>query len=64
MTSYVQPDADAVAATVLTQGRDQERRRIDDGAQLNHQLALQQRLAHQAEVKVAQVAQPAVDHLR
>ena len=31
--------------------------------QLDHQLALQQRLAHQAEVEVLEVAQAAVDQL-
>ena len=32
--------------------------------ELDHQLALQERLADQAEVEVLQVAKPAVDHLR
>jgi hypothetical protein len=34
------------------------------GRELDHQLALEQRLADEAEVEVLQVSQPAVDHLR
>ena len=42
-----------------------ERQRPDQvRRQLDHQLALEQRLAHQAEVEVLQVAQAAVDELR
>ena len=62
---HVQPDPDSRsgrapsnAGTTSCSGRDQVRRELD------HQLALEQRLADQPEVEVLQVAQPAVDELR
>ena len=66
ITSYMlSPIPIAPAALVLAERRDQERRRVDEvRRELDHQLALEQRLADQAEVEVLQVAQPAVDHLR
>ena len=49
----------------LAEGRHEERRRVDEvGRELDQQLALEQRLADQAEVEVLQVAEAAVDHLR
>ena len=61
----VEPGAERAAALLLAEGRDQERRRVDEvRRQVDHQLALEQRLADQPEVEVLQVAEPAVDHLR
>ena len=54
-----------VPALALAQGGDDEGRRVDEvGRQADEQLALDQRLADEAEVEVAQVAKAAVDHLR
>ena len=54
----------AVAA-LLAERRHQERRRVDEvRREPDQQLALEQRLADQAEVEVLQVAEAAVDHLR
>ena len=62
---HVEPGADFAVAAPAGEGGDQERRRVDEvRGQLHHQLALEQRLADQAEVEVLQVAQAAVDHLR
>ena len=44
-------------------GHDQRQRAHQVRRQRHHQLALQQRLAHEPEVEVLQVAQPAVDEL-
>ena len=55
----------ADVAAIVAQRRDQERGRIDQvRRQPDQQLALQQRLADEAEVEVPQVAEAAVDHLR
>jgi hypothetical protein len=44
---------------------DEKRGRVDEvGRELDHQLALHQRLPDEAEVEVLQVAEAAVDHLR
>ncbi len=62
---HVEPDPEQAVAALLGEGGDEEGRRVDQvRRQLHHQLALQQRLADQAEVEVLQVAEPAVDHLR
>ncbi len=62
---HVEADAEAALAALVAEGGNQERRRVDEvRRQLDHQLALEQRLADQAEVEVLQVAQAAVDHLR
>jgi hypothetical protein len=62
---HVQPDADLPVPLVLAERGDQEGRRIDEvRRQVHQQLTLQQRLPHQPEVEVLQVAEPAVDHLR
>ncbi len=62
---HVQPQPEFAVAAFLREGGDDERRRVDQvRRQLDHQLALQQRLADQAEVEVLQVAEAAVDHLR
>ncbi len=54
----------AVGVAALERG-DQQRQRLDQvRGQVDHQLALHQRLAHQAEVEVLQVAQAAVHQLR
>ena len=46
------------------EGGDDERQRLDEvRRQLDHELALEQRLADEAEVEVLQVAQAAVDEL-
>ena len=59
------PIAEPAVAALLAEGRDEERRRVDEvRRELDHQLALEQRLADQAEVEVLQVAEAAVDHLR
>ena len=61
----VQPDADAqVQARALERGHQERERLHEVGREPHHQLPLQQRLAHEAEVEVLQVAQAAVDHLR
>ncbi len=62
---HVEPDPEPALAALVGKGRDEEGRRVDQvRRQLDHQLALEQRLADQAEVEVLQVAQAAVDHLR
>ena len=62
---HVQPDPDPAITPTLAQRRDEERGRIDEmRRKLNHQLAFQQRLAHEPEIEVLQVAKAAVDHLR
>jgi hypothetical protein len=62
---HVEADSDQAVLPSLTQARDQERGRIDEVRRhLDHELALEQRLANQAEVEVLEVAQAAVDHLR
>ena len=62
---HVEPDPDAAVAALVAERRHQERRRVDEvWREPDQQLALQQRLADQAEVEVLQVAEPAVDHLR
>ena len=55
---HVEPDADRAAAPVVAERRDEERRRVDEvRGELDHELALEQRLADQPEVEVLQVAQ-------
>ena len=62
---HVQADPDPAVPPLRAQRRDQERGRVDQvRRELDQQLALEQRLADQAEVEVLQVAQAAVDHLR
>ena len=62
---HVEPGPDFAVAALVAEGGDQERRRVDQvRGELDHQLALEQRLADEAEVEVLQVAQAAVDHLR
>ena len=62
---HVEADPDFAVAAVLAERGDEERRRVDQvGRELDHQLALEQRLANQAEVEVLEVAEAAVDHLR
>jgi hypothetical protein len=62
---HVQPEAELAVASLLAEGGDEERSRVNEmRGQLDHQLALQQRLADQAEVKILQIAEAAVDHLR
>ena len=62
---HVQPDPERPAAAGLAEGGHQEGRRIDEvRRELDHQLALEQRLANQSEVEVLEVAEAAVDHLR
>ena len=62
---HVEPPPQFAVAALLGEGGDDEGRRVDQvRRQLHHQLALQERLADQAEVEVLQVAETAVDHLR
>jgi hypothetical protein len=61
---HVQPDAHRAIGAAAVEGWDQQRQRADEvRRQVDQQLALQQRLANQAEVEVLQVAQAAVDEL-
>ena len=60
----VQPDADEAVGARAVEGRHDERQRAHEvRRERDHQLALEQRLAHEAEVEVLQVAQAAVDEL-
>ena len=60
----VQPDAGAAVRALAVERRDDERQRVDEvRRQRDHELALEQRLADEAEVEVLQVAQAAVDEL-
>jgi hypothetical protein len=62
---HVQPGADPPVAPVIAERGDQKRRRVDQvRGELDHQLALEQGLPHEAEVEVLEVAEAAVDHLR
>ena len=62
---HVQPEADLAVPPLLAERGDQERGRVDEvRRQVDEQLALQQRLAHQSQVEVLQVTEAAVDHLR
>jgi hypothetical protein len=61
---HVQTDAGEPVRALALEGRHQHRQRLDQmGRELDEQRALEQRLAHQAEVEVLQVAQAAVDQL-
>ena len=60
----VQPDPhQAVRARAVERRHDQRQRAHQVRRERHHQLALEQRLAHEPEVEVLQVAQPAVDEL-
>ncbi len=60
----VQADADETIGAGALEGRHDQRQRTDEvGRERDHQLALEQRLADEAEVEVLQVAQAAVDEL-
>ena len=62
---HVQPHAERAVAARALERRHEERQRLHEmRREPHHQLALDQRLAHEPEVEVLQVAQPAVDHLR
>jgi hypothetical protein len=62
---HVEPDAEHAIRALPTEGRDDERQRLHQvRCQLHQQRALEQRLAHQPEVEVLEVAQAAVDQLR
>ena len=62
---HVEPHAQhPVRALAAERGDHERQRRHDVRRQLHEQRALQQRLAHQAEVEVLEVAQTAVDQLR
>ena len=54
---------EAVGALAVEGGHDEGQRADEVRRQLDHELALEQRLAHEAEVEVLQVAQAAVDEL-
>ena len=61
---HVQTHAHEPIGAVTTECRDEERERAHQvGRQVDHQLALEQCLAHKAEVEVLEVAQPAVHEL-
>ncbi len=60
----VQPHPDHAVGASALEGRHDHRQRADQmRRQRHHQLALAQRLAHQAEVEVLQIAQTAVHEL-
>ena len=60
----VQADADEAVGAGAVEGGDDERQRVDQvRRERDHELALEQRLAHEPEVEVLQVAQAAVDEL-
>ena len=60
----VQPDPDqAIGAGAVEGGHDERQWAHQVRRERHHQLALEQRLAHEPEVEVLQVAQPSVDEL-
>ena len=60
----VEADAHHAVGALAVEGGDDERQRLDEvRRERDHQLALEQRLADEAEVEVLQVAQAAVDEL-
>ncbi len=61
---HVQADPGEPVGPSAVKGRDHHLQRPHEmRSQLDHQLALQQRFANEAEIEVLQVAQPAVDEL-
>ena len=61
---HVQPHAHEQVGTLAVEARHQQRQRVHEvRREVHHQPALEQRLAHEAEVEVLQVAQAAVDEL-
>ena len=61
----VEPHPGAAIQPLALERRDDERQRMDEmRRQRNEELALEQRLAHEPQIEVLQVAQAAVDELR